>query len=141
MRFVFKLASTASFILIVASGCSSSAGGSLDPSESLNALSTTQVQQLCDWAAKLQGGYGIDIPCDAAPTSLETPANQAACVAESAPHFSQASCSTSVGEWMMCVEWRLSNWCSASLPPLPANCAQAQAACYGSESPLDAGTD
>ncbi len=40
------------FILVVATGCSSAGAGSLDRSKSLNALSTTEVQQLCDWEAK-----------------------------------------------------------------------------------------
>ena len=120
----------------------SSQSASLDPSSMLNAISASDLKALCDWTAAQEGGYGTVVACDAAPTSLEADVDQATCVAEGRQHFAQATCSASVGDWMACVKWRLSNWCSAT-PPTPAGpCETIQNGCYGSGSnTLDSGSD
>jgi hypothetical protein len=120
--------------------CSSFSSSSVDPSKKLNSLSTGDQQSLCDWTAQQQGGYGVIIPCDAAPTDLEVEKDQAICVAEEMQRFDQPTCTATVGDWMMCVKWRLSNWCSAAPPAPTGQCAAIQTGCYGSRSP-DAGTD
>jgi len=113
----------------------------LDSSAKLNALSTGGLQALCDWTNAQEGGYGAVIPCDAGASSIEADSNQAACVAESMQHFDKVSCPGTVGDWMMCVEWRLSNWCSANPPAPTGQCEALQNGCFGSGYPEDAGTD
>jgi hypothetical protein len=119
--------------------CSSSASSrsSVAPSKSLNALSTGDLQGLCDWTAQQEGGYGTNIPCDGG-GSLEASQDQATCVAEAMQHFDQPSCTSTAEDWMTCIKWRLSNWCSAAPPAPSGQCEAIQTGCYGSGSP-DAG--
>lgn len=119
---------------------SSSSGSGLDSSKKLSALSATDLQSLCDWTAAQEGGYGTVVACDAAPTSLQASKDQATCVAEGEQHFWQPICSATVGDWMACVKWRLSNWCFADPPPPSGACEAIQTGCYGSN-PTDAGAE
>jgi hypothetical protein len=140
-----RLATACVVFPLTALACSSGSampdpGPGVDSSKKLNELSMGDLQALCDWSARLQGGYGVHIPCDAAPTDLEVPPDQATCVAEVSPHFGRASCTTTVGDWEACLKWRLSNWCSVAPPPATGQCAALQVGCYGPVPP-DAGTD
>ena len=133
------------FLVLATPALACSSGSSpapaLDSSAKLNALSTGGLQALCDWTNAQEGGYGAVIPCDAGASSIEADSNQAACVAESMQHFDKVSCPGTVGDWMMCVEWRLSNWCSANPPAPTGQCEALQNGCFGSGYPEDAGTD
>jgi hypothetical protein len=142
MRLAFVWAS--GFTLVAAVGCSTAATPSLDPSKRLNALSTSELAQLCDWTANQQGGYGSALTCEAAPYSpLHAATSQNECVVGFAPHASMPSCSITVGEWMMCADWTVSTWCTFPHPPAPASCEEFQAGCYGDEVAVfpEAGTD
>jgi hypothetical protein len=135
-----RLAALNLFYAVTTFACSSSSPSTVDPSKKLNTLSTGDQESLCDWTAQEQGGYGTIITCDAASTDLEVETDQAKCIADVSPHFSQPTCTANVGDWMTCVKWRLSNWCSAT-PPVPTGqCAAIQTGCFGSSLP-DAGTD
>jgi|CZKU01.1.fsa_nt_gi hypothetical protein len=129
--------------IIPALACSSTSsstpdsGLAVDPAAKLDTLSPADLQALCDWAAQEQGGYGVHIPCDAGPSGpsdLEVAPDQATCVAELSPHFHQPTCTVTVADWMACLKWRLSNWCSAAPPAPTGTCAVFQAGCYGSGS-------
>jgi hypothetical protein len=126
-------------LFVVACGSSPSTG--LDPALALNAMSPADLRALCDWTANQQGGYGAMIDCDAADTGLLVEKDQATCLAVVTPHWTRPTCTATVGDWMMCVQWRLSNWCSANPPPPMGRCEALQNGCYGPPVPLDAGLD
>ena len=136
----------AGFLLLSTIACSSmpsasaDAGLDVDPAMKLNTLTSGEQQALCDWTNQEEGGYGTVVLCDASQASLEADKDQATCVAEEIQHFEQPTCTTTVGDWMMCVQWRLANWCTATPPTPSGQCAAIQTGCYGSASP-DAGTD
>ena len=118
----------------LACSSASSPSPSLDSSKKLNALSAADLEALCDWTAAEEGGYGTTIACDAAATSLEASQDQATCVAEGMQHFVQRMCPGTVGDWKVCVKWRLSNWCAATPPASSGECEVIQEGCYGSGS-------
>jgi hypothetical protein len=129
---------------IAACSSSSASNGGPDATKKLDALSATEVQSLCDWTAKDQGGYGTTIICDAGQGSLEVPADQATCVTDVTPHWSQSTCTSTVGEWMTCAQWGLANACATTRPAKPAACAAIDVGCFGGDDTAtaqDAGTD
>jgi hypothetical protein len=58
-------------------------------------------------------------------------------------HVAQPTCQGTVGDWMVCVKGRLSNWCAATPPAASGEREVIQAGCYGSGSnvPDAGGTD
>jgi hypothetical protein len=131
-------------LFIAITSCSSASSGSggpaVDASKELSSLSVAELQTLCDWSVQQQGGYGAHGYCEASGTPLETPSDQATCVAEVTPHYSRPTCTTTVGQWAMCIRWFVANWCSATpLAHPPAECVAFQTQCYGSLG--DAGGD
>jgi hypothetical protein len=129
------------FCVSVACSTGSSGGGgpAVDASKELSSLSLTELQSLCDWSTQLQGGYGSSAHCEASGIPLETPSNQAQCVAEVMPHYSRPTCTTTVGQWTTCVRWFVANWCSTTPAVHPPGCDAFQTQCYGL--PADAGSD
>jgi hypothetical protein len=133
-------------VIGTALSCSSSStsGTGPDPSKKLDTLSSTEVQSLCDWTAKDQGGYGTMIVCDAGQGSLEVPADRATCVTDVTPHWSQTTCTSTVGDWMTCAQWGLANVCATTQPAKPAACIAIDVGCFGGDDSVtatDAGTD
>jgi len=101
-----------------------------------------EVQALCDWSTQKEGGYSRTIQCEASGIPLETAPDQATCVTESSQNASQPNCSATVGQWTMCFDWFLANWCTATPLMLPAECAVLQTTCYASSGSLtDGGGD
>jgi len=127
----------------LACSSSSASSGGLDPSQKLGALSSTEVQSLCDWTAKAEGGYGRTITCDAGQGSLQVSADQATCVTDVTPHWSQSTCASTVEDWTTCVQWGLANVCATMSPTKPANCVAIDVGCFGGDDSVagDAATD
>jgi hypothetical protein len=113
----------------------------VDPSKALAELSSNEMQAFCDWTNQKEGGYGRVIECEASGVPLETDPDQATCVAELARRASEPSCSATVGQWTMCFEWLLGNWCNTMPSMMPAECASIQTTCYGSGGLPDGGGD
>jgi hypothetical protein len=120
----------------------SSSGPPVEPSKTLAALSSSEMGAFCDWTNQKEGGYGRVIECDASGVPLETDPDQATCVAELTQHASEPNCSATVGQWTMCFEWLLANWCTTMPSMMPAECNVIQTTCYGSGGlPIDGGGD
>lgn len=124
MRIVSTILAGICFAFPLACGASppseSSSGPPIDFWKKLSALSTAEVQALCDWSTQKEGGYGRTIQCEASGTPLETALDQATCVAESSQNASQPNCSVTLGQWTTCFQWFLAHWCSATTLMLPA---------------------
>ncbi len=126
-------------------GESSSSVPNVDSSKGLVALSPGDQQSLCDWVAQLEGGYGHVTRCDAGPF-LTAPMDQAMCISVLIPTAAMhPNCTTTIGQYVPCVQWLLANWCTSTLPPVPDECKTVQAQCFDDVVPMgsssDAGTD
>jgi hypothetical protein len=130
-----------SAVFACSSGSSAGAPGDppVDPSKELAALSTSDLQSLCDWVARQEGGYGTTTHCEATGIPLYASKDQAECLAEVAQHLSRPTCTTTVGQYTMCFRVFLASWCSSMPPTRPTVCDDFQTQCYGP--PPDAGVD
>jgi hypothetical protein len=70
----------------------------LDPSKSVQQLTDEEKGQLCDRWMGTAGGYNVSYPCDDG-RHMETPRDQAECVARSFP----PTCTVTVGEIGRCI--------------------------------------
>jgi hypothetical protein len=109
-----------------ASSSANSSGPNLDTSRRLADLSSADWQELCDWAAQEEGGYGNAIACDAGSSggSLAVPNDEPSCVAE---YSVGANCPATVQQLVSCLQLLTRTWCDTAT--LPAECKALKATC------------
>jgi len=129
---------------VVACSSTSATSSGVDPKKALDALSPAEVQSLCDWTAKAEGGYGNTVVCNAGGVPLEVPVDQANCVTDVTPHWGQRTCVAPVSDWMTCARWAFANVCATPALARPASCVAIDVDCFGGDDSVprpDSGSD
>jgi len=91
----------------------------LDPAKLAIALSPAEQAQLCDVTACQIGGYGVVLSCSSGP-AVTAPTSRSDCLRKIPTQSKNPACTTTVGEFVACMEAVQANPCASTFLGDPA---------------------